>query len=177
MRSRTAIRLAASLLLLTGVLSAWADSEPEDALKSVVVLNFLRYSKWPDGNGPLRVGVVGRASLLPPFRELLEGKSVNGRMVHVLEVNGAADPRCCHVLYIATENVARMRKLLAGTRGAHVLTIGESDRFLENGGAVNLMLVDGHIGFEVSLDALEEAGIQISSRLLHLGQVRGKSTG
>ena len=171
-------RLAASLLLLTGALSASAaDSEPEDALKSVVVLNFLRYSTWPDGNGPLRVGVVGRASLLPPFRELLEGKSVNGRAIHVIEVNGAADPRCCHVLYIATDNVTRMRKSLAGTRAAHVLTIGESDRFLDNGGAVNLMLVDGHMSFEVSLDALEGAAIRISSRLLHLGQVRGKSTG
>ena len=91
----------------------------------------------------------------------------------MVEIKGVPDPRCCQVLYIATDNAARIRQSLAGTRAAHVLTIGETDRFLQYGGAVSLILVDGHISFEVSLDVLEASGIQISSRLLHLGQVGG----
>ena len=57
---------------------------------------------------------------------------------------------------------------------SHTLTIGESDRFLEYGGAVNLFFVDGHIGFEVSLAALDRAGVSISSTLLRYGQVKAR---
>jgi len=169
-------RLIACLVLVSGVLAASpADSEPEDALKSVVVLNFLRYTAWRESMGPLTVGIVGRSSVLAPFRQLLQGKSVNGRVLHVVEIKGTPpDPRCCQVLYVATDNAARIRQVLSGARGAHILTIGETDKFLDYGGAVNLMLVDGHIGFEVNLEALEGCGVEISSRLLHLGQIRGK---
>lgn len=172
------IRLAAGILLLASAACALPpDGDPEDSLKAVVVLNFLRYSTWPETSGPLTIGVMGRSPVVPPFRQLLEGKSVGGRVIHVVEIKGIPDPHCCQVLYIATDNAARIRQAVGVTPAAHVLTIGESDRFLENGGAVSLMLIDGHIGFEVSLEALEAAGIQVSSRLLRLGQVRGRTSG
>jgi hypothetical protein len=176
LRVRTRIRLTAGLLLLllTGRLAYASDTEPEDALKAVVVLNFLRYSTWPDATGPITVGMVGRSSALAPFRQVLEGKSVNGRIIHLVEIKGVPEPRCCQVLYVASDQAARIRQSLAGARSAHILTIGENDKFLECGGAVNLFLVDGHISFEVNLEVLEGSGIEISSRLLHLGQIKGK---
>ena len=89
MRIYTRTRLIAGLLLplLAGGLAYASDTEPEDALKAVVVLNFLRYSTWPDSSGPIAVGVVGRSSVLAPFRQVLEGKSVNGRAIHVVEID------------------------------------------------------------------------------------------
>ena len=80
----------------------------------------------------------------------------------------------CQVLYVATDNNTQVRQALAGLRAAHVLTIGEANRFLEYGGAVNLMLVDGHMSFEVSLEALDRAGVSVSSALLRYGQVKAR---
>ena len=66
----------------------------------------------------------------------------------------------------------QVRQTLAGARAAHALTIGETGRFLEDGGAVNLLFVDGHMSFEVSVEALDRAGVSISSTLLRYGQVK-----
>jgi prepilin-type processing-associated H-X9-DG protein len=52
--------------------------------------------------------------------------------------------------------------------------VGETDRFLDYGGAVNLLLVDGHMGFEVNLEAVKRCGVEISSTLLRFGQIRRK---
>lgn len=159
--------------------SAGIDAEAEDELKSVVVKNFLRYSTWPEtapSNGPITVGILGRTSFAQVLHGLLDNKSVNGRMVQVIELKSSSDPRRCHLVYVATDKNTEIKQTLQSVRSTHTLTIGEADKFLEYGGAVNLLLIDGHMGFEVSLEALDRAGIEISSKLLRLGQIRRRRT-
>jgi uncharacterized protein DUF4154 len=163
------------------LLAAWAPgglaaSDPEDELKSAVVLSFLRYSEWPaaSARGPIVVGVVGRSSLTPVLQKVLEERQVNNRPIRVKELIPPFDPNCCQLIYVAMGKPAEVRQAIAGLRGGQVLTLGENDRFLESGGMVNLMIVDGHMSFEVSLEAVDRAGVQISSRLLRLGIIRGK---
>jgi YfiR/HmsC-like len=168
--------LAAPLLAILSVPAATA-SEPEDELKSAIVLSFLRYSDWPEpapAGQPLTVGVIGRPSLLPVLRRVLEGKLVNNRPVRILAVKDLSDPHCCQVIYLATGKSDEIQQTLASARLAHSLTIGEAGRFLEYGGAVNLILVDGRMTFEVNLDALGRSGVAISSKLLRYGQVKGR---
>ena len=138
-------------------------------------LNFIRYSTWnapvPD---PLVVGVNGRAGFFDTLRSTLESRPINGHNLRVIEVRNPADAQSCQLLYLATTRVAQIQPFLSSPVVAHALTIGESDRFLDLGGAVNFYLMDGHIAFEASLDALNKAGVLVSSNLLRLGQVRGR---
>jgi hypothetical protein len=56
-----------------------------------------------------------------------------------------------------------------------VLTIGEIDQFLEQGGVINFVKKEGRIRLEISLDAARLANLQISSKLLNVADaVRGK---
>ncbi len=151
------------------------DAEAEDELKSVIVKNFLRYSTWPDvpsPTAPVTVGVFGRASFAQALHAVLDGKPVNGRPVQVVELKSSADLHHCQLIYFATDRDADIRQAIQTIKAAHTLTIGEHERFLAYGGAVGLLQVDGHMGFEVSLAALDRAGIEISSKLLRLGQVK-----
>jgi hypothetical protein len=153
------------------------SSEPEDELKSAIVLSFLRYSEWPRSaaaDTSLTVAVIGRPSLTLVLHRVLDGKVVNNRTVRVLATKSAAEQPGCQVLYVAGDRSADVRQALADARSTHALTIGESDRFLDYGGAVNLLLVDGHMSFEVNLQALAATGIEISSKLLRYGQIKGR---
>jgi len=168
---------ALSLVAIASSSLPAAPQDPEDEVKSVAVLNFLRYSTWPATNtGPLTVGVLGRAGFLQTLRARLESKPVNGRPVRVTELKTAADAESCQVVYLATARAAEIKPILASALAAHALTIGESGRFLDYGGAINLFLVDGHIGFEASLDAIGRAGVTVSSNLLRIGQVRDRAS-
>jgi hypothetical protein len=169
------------MLVLASVASRpvlpFSSVTPEDELKSAIILTFLRYSEWPGRAGPdlpLTVGVLGRPGLVPVLRRTLEGKPVNNRTVRVIELKSLSDPQCCQVVYLATDKAAEIQQALNSARSSRILTIGEADRFLEYGGAVNLMVVDGHMAFEVNLNALEQSGVSISSKLLRYGQVRGR---
>jgi len=150
---------------------------PEDELKSALILTLLRYSEWPGRAAPdqaLTVGVLGRPGMASILRRTLEGKPINNRTIRVMALNSLSDPQCCQVIYLATDKTAEIRQALASALLSPILTIGEADRFLEYGGAVNLMFEDGHMAFEVNWSALEQSGVSISSKLLRYGQIRGR---
>ena len=182
MRSGSHFGHVAAVLSLLAIFSIAlrGGAEAEDELKSATLLAFVQNAHWADqlaADTPLSVGVVGRASFVHCAQTRIEGKSVNGRPLRVLAINGPVDSGCCQVVYFATDKPAEIKPVLQSFSSAHVLTIGETDGFLEEGGAVNLFLMDGHMAFEVSLQTLGRAGIEISSKLLRFGQIRGLSKG
>src|ERR1035438_10008354 len=111
-------RNAAAVLLLAILPGLHASAtEPEDEVKSVAVLNFLRYSTWPaPAAATLTVGVLGRHGFLDTLRTALESKLVNGRTVRVIEVKNAADAAACQVVYLATERSSEITPIVAGGR-------------------------------------------------------------
>ena len=162
------------IALLAGFAFAVGAAEPEDELRSATVLTFIRHAEWLQGaaDGPITIGVMGRPSMIRTLRRTLDGKIANNRAIRVVDAKAPAELNSCQVLYVATDNNNEVRQALAGLRASHALTIGEAGRFLEYGGAVNLMIVDGHMSFEVSLEALDHAGVSVSSTLLRYGQVK-----
>lgn len=160
------------LVLLSLAAGDWlAATEPEDELKSATVLAFVRHAEWREAaTGPINIAVLGKPATVSTLRRTLEGKTANNRIVHVVEAR-QPDLGDIQVLYLASNDNKEVRRALAAAQTSHALTIGESDRFLEYGGAVNLMILDGRMSFDVSREALERAGITISSTLLRYGQV------
>lgn len=163
-------------IALIGLLAGFAAqaADPEDELKAATVLTFVRHTVWLQGDpaGPITIGVTGRPSMIRTLRRTLDGKTANSRAIRIVDAAAPAELNSCQVLYVATDDNRQVRQTLAGARAAHALTMGESGRFLEEGGAVNLAFVDGHMSFEVSVEALDRAGVSISSTLLRYGQVK-----
>ena len=173
------------LVVITGVLAVLtpttrAAGDPEDELKAAIVLSFLRYGEWRPAaapNAPLTVGVVGRAAFAEVLRHSLEGKQVGDRPIQIVKLKSPSEERNCQIVFFAEQKGLDTKSALQGALAAHVLTIGETRDFLDWGGAVDLFLLDGHITFEVSLEALERCGTTISSRLLRFGQIRAVKKG
>jgi hypothetical protein len=178
MRSITPFRIAGCLALL-GILAApcLAASDPEDELKAAIVLSFIRYAEWTQplsATTPISVGVIGRPAFAQTLRQTLEGKSAGQRAIKIVELKTAADPHCCQIIYFATGRSSDVKPALPAMQAAHVLTISDTNEFLEWGGDINLVVIDGRMSFEVNLEALERSGVTISSRLLRFGQIRSR---
>jgi hypothetical protein len=170
------LAVALALLLALPAPAVSSATEPEDELKAATVLTFLRYTQWAQTNatGPITIGVLGRPAMAATLRRMLEGKSVNNRTIQVLDARAGTELAACSVAYLATENATELRQALAHLRTSHALVMGEAKRFLDEGGAVNLMIVEGHMSFEVSMEALDRAGVSVSSKLLRYGQVKAR---
>ena len=139
MKSRFHVGHLAAALSLVAVFSfaLRGGAEAEDELKSATLLAFVQNAHWLGqlaADTPLSVGVVGRSAFIRCLQTRIEGKSVSGHPLRVLAINGPVDPGCCQVIYFATDKPAEIKPVLQSFSSAHVLTIGETDGFLEEGG-------------------------------------------
>jgi len=159
-----------------------ADEAPfsEYQVKSAWLLNFARFVEWPPSNfpnakTPFVVGVVGRGPLGKELDQAFAGKTVKGRAFEVRRLTSDSDLRGCHILFFISSEKRRLRDYLEKLSGYPVLTVGESDEFLDQGGIINFLLKDKSVRFEINLKAAQAAGLKLDANLLKVAvAVRGK---
>ncbi|HEV7519055.1 MAG TPA: YfiR family protein [Thermoanaerobaculia bacterium] len=157
--------------------AAAAPRSPEYTLKAAFLFNFTKFVDWPadafaDEKSPLTLCLLGGGD---PFEgsldELVANETVNGRPIAVRRKTRGVDLRTCHILFVDRTERERQPEILASLRGSAVLTVGETDRFLADGGLVNFFLEANRVRFEVNLPAVERTPLKISSKLLRLARL------
>lgn len=152
----------------------------EYQVKALFLLNFTKYVDWPaasfaDANTPITIDLVAGAKFGEVVKLAAEGKTVLGRRVVVELIEKGKNPQSCHVLFISGSEKRLLSDLLKKTKGLSVLTVGEDDQFLEQGGVIQFVKKAERIRLEINLDAAREAKLQISSKLLNVADaVRGR---
>ncbi len=158
--------------------AAVSHAEPpaiEYKVKAAYLFNFTRYVSWPheafaDQASPLDICVLGH----DPFGALLDrtvaDRSSQGRAVRVRRAPAVGETHGCHVVFISWAETSRQQKLLSALRSRPVLTVGETPGFLEQGGLIRLMVVEGTVRFEVNAAGARRSLLRISARLLELAQ-------
>jgi hypothetical protein len=164
-----------------GTAAALAQASlPEAQIKAAFLINFPRYVDWPaeafaETNSPIVVAVLGESEVTAELRKIIEGRTVNGREIVLKRLADGEESAGYHILFVAAAEQKRLPNLLAKLKADGVLTVGESDGFLERGGIINLARRDQRIALEVNLTAADQARIRISSKLLHVARVvKGK---
>ncbi len=171
-----AIGLAA---LLTGALkaetpfvqaAALQDGVTEPDLKAAFLLNFARYTEWPDAvfaehPTEFRVGVLGPESALEPLQRALKDKKIGGRTPKILRGATPKDLKSCAMVYITESEKDQTQELLREFRGKPMLTVGETEGFGEIGGILGFYKEDNRIKFGINPDALVRAGLK-ATRLI-----------
>jgi hypothetical protein len=152
------------------------ETTAEYNLKAVVLFNFTKFVDWPadafpDERSPLQLCILGQGLIAPALDDVVVNETWNGRPIAVRRLARGADPRACHILFFERSERERQAEILAGLRGTSVLSVGETDRFLADGGLIRFFLEAGRVRFEVNLPAVEKTPIKISSKLLRLARL------
>jgi len=176
------VHRAAVLALILAAASAGAQTSPISAheyqVKAAYLYNFVRFVEWPTHNGdpkaPIVIVVFGRDPFGPALDQAVWGKKVNGRPLKVRRISLFRDVLPAHLVFLSAQERRRAPELIKAVEGAGVLTVGEADEFLEQGGAVRFATEDNRVRFVINLEAVRSAGLSISSRLLSLARVERK---
>ena len=157
-----------------------APAFTEYQVKALFLMNFTKYVEWPDGtlpptDAPFTIGVLGTKNISDDLRKVAEGKTVGGRRIVMVQIEGQDDWTKCQVLFIASSEKKRLPEILAQAKNLPILTVGETEQFTQQGGIINFTKREGKVRLEVDLKAARQAKLQISSRLLSVADVvRGK---
>ncbi len=159
---------------------AQATSASEYDIKAVFLYQFTRYLQWPEGIEPeaFTIVVLGESPIIEPLQEIAKKKTVGSKAIVVrqcAEIEEIGRPR---ILFYAKSAVPKIARVLEKTRGTDILIVGEAEGLGSRGVAINFVLQEGTVKFEMNEKTLNEARIRTSSQLLKLAiLVDGEGTG
>lgn len=185
----------AVLLALSSVTSAPADSasDREYQIKAAFLYKFFGFIDWPqeiaDSNEPVTIGVLGTS----PFGKALEryngkvigkGKITIRRFKGLAALRGEAEDaaekdaplqhpelaalRKCRILFICRSEREELKNILEWVRECPVLTVGDTEGFVESGIIMNFVIREKKVRFEVNLVSAQKARLKIRAKLLRL---------
>lgn len=179
----TARRLLGCLLVLIGLhAGAWAQAErvaEEHQVKAAYLYKFLGFIEWPpqafvSAESPFVIGVVGADELADELARVVASRQVNGRAAVARKLRPGEPPTGVHLLFIGRDAAPRAASLLAQARDKSMLTVTETEEAFEAGSAINFVVIDNKVRFDVAPRSAEASSLKISSRLLGVARrVRG----
>jgi YfiR/HmsC-like len=181
--SLAALMTMGLLLFLTLGLPTSIGAEttmPENQVKALFLLNFAKYVEWPaeafaDEKSAIIIGAVSSEAFEENLKKAVEGRTINGRPVVACQIVDEKDLSKCQILFIAGSDRKHTTALLGKVKALPILTVGEADQFLEEGGIINFVKKEGKVRLEIDLNAARAARLQLSSKLLSVADsVKGK---
>ncbi len=154
--------------------SAETKKAPEYLVKAVYLFKFLSFVQWPDNGqsttmqeGNITIGILGDDPLSDHFQPI-EGhviKSINKKVAikHLGPYRDGMDLKQCQLLFICSSEEKKFKRIINRTKGTAILTVADTKGFLELGGMVNLVNINGHIRWEIDLSSIRQAGLNVSS--------------
>lgn len=178
---RPGLRRNACGVLLFGfglALAAQPSAVPADQpsleyrIKAAFLLRFPKFIGWPEPDpqavdAPFTICVLGDDAVGSALAQMAEGETVNGRKL-VVERGRREAAGGCQMIYIGKSEKGVGELVTPARRG--VLTVGEGELFVREGGMIAFVLENRRVRFIVNLPATRNALLTVSSRLLSVAK-------
>jgi len=143
----------------------------EYRVKAAFLLNFTKFVEWPAAELPesdsFTICILGEDPFGSVLDQMTEGETVNGRKLAILRIR-ANSPKACQVVFFSKPEKGYAQILSGFNRG--VLTVGEGDTFLHDGGIIAFVIENRRVRFDIDQSAAATAGLRISSKLLSVAR-------
>ncbi len=184
LRSVATLTLIVASLAIPQFAAQPAEDPLEYKVKAAFLLNFTKFIDWPEDAftepaAPIALCIMGDAPLRASLNQLVVGEVVKGRRIAVRTLSEPPASKYCQVLFFTSlqkdsrplsgvlpEKLPAM--LNATAQG--VLTVGEGEGFIRDGGMIAFVIDDNRVRFEINQAAAESAGLKLSSKLLSVAK-------
>jgi len=156
---------------------AAAERPSAEQVEAAYLFNFGRFVRWPEAasQGPMVVCVAGQEAVQELLERMVAGEQIEGRPLEVKRLDSTEEAGSCSIVFLGGGDRDWLDTYLGAAAGKPVLTVGESQDFLERGGIIQFVLTGDHVRFSVNLNAAKRSSLQLSSELLKVAvSVTGK---
>jgi YfiR/HmsC-like len=145
----------------------------DDLVKAGYIYNFLKYVEWPGEKdmahqSNIDICVLGDSPISNTSVVFKSASTDKLRLTLMEEPDWHNVARHCHVLVIGDSEAGRLPELLTVLRTQPVLTISEIDHFIELGGMIEFLTIDGRVKILVNTKPIRVSGLRIDSQLLEV---------
>lgn len=143
----------------------------ENRIKAAFIYHFCNYVHWPesafeDNDSPLVLGVAGPQPVTNAIRSAVGGRLAHGRAINVQRIENSDTLDGIHLLFIDDSEDANSQSLTARAKHNAVLVVTESETGLDIGSAINFVIEDDRVRFDIAPDIVRQHQLVVSAQLL-----------
>jgi hypothetical protein len=149
----------------------------EYTIKAAFLYHFLTYIDWPEGTfvdskQPFVIGVYQTDPFGAVLDKIAATKNVEGRPIEIRRLQSTDKLLECHIVFMAgTVEAAVQQNVLGLLANSHVLCVGETEDFVELGGAAQFFVEGNKVRFAFNTDVVDRSNLKVSSKLLSLAKI------
>ena len=153
----------------------------EYRVKAAFLYHFAQMVEWPGDAGgdekkPITLCTIGKDPFGGDLEVTLQGKMIGTRPLAIRHLKDPVEAPACQLVFVPGDR-KQVAQALAALRDSSVLTVGEGEDFLKQGGMIGFTMDGDKVRFVVNVDAASRARLKISARLLMLAKtVMGKQS-
>lgn len=160
------ILLITSLLIITFFNQVNGQTQIARA-QAMFIYNFSRLIEWPANykTGPFIIGILGSSTLQEQLQVYTSGKRVGSQPISVKTFSSPGNISACHILFVPFNSTKLMPDIVSNIQGKSTLIISEKNGAIDDGSAINFVVVGDKLKFELKPGNASKYNIKISSKL------------
>jgi uncharacterized protein DUF4154 len=139
----------------------------EAKYKSVFIYNFTKHFEWPVSyrTGNFVIGVLGNPVIISELENVTSGKKAGSQLIAVEKYKDISEIGKCHILFLPSNKSKDIAAVIQKIGTNPTLLVSEKDGLAKSGSAINFIIKDGKIKFELNKNTVTKQGLKISSYL------------
>jgi hypothetical protein len=159
-------KIITTLIALFMVSAAYMQTTIPKA-QTLFIYNFSRLIEWPANyrTGNFIIGILGSSEVANELEVYTKGKKVGTQTIEIVRYKAPAEIQSCHILFVPFSRTKQISEVLAGMSGKSTLIITEKNGGLDEGAAINFIILEDKMRFELKAENANKFGIRFSSKL------------
>lgn len=174
LNKRRYIFLSLTVLILSSFLIRKRGQVDEYIAKAAFIFNFTKFVEWEKPEAKTAptfvIGVLGDSPIQKHLINLAANKTISNKKIEVLKCDIKNPGECrCQILFVPESiTTTEFKSFISEVKGNSILIVSERQGFLDQGSAINFLVIENRIKFEISIQSLNKSHIKASSQLLKL---------
>lgn len=144
------------------------------AAQSVFIYNFTRLIEWPADykSGDFTIGVIGSGEVFNELKNYTTSKMVGVQPIKVVRFNSTAEISKCHILFVGYGKTKELAEMLSKLGGGSTLIVSENKAAIDKGSAINFVIIEDKLKFELKTSNASSVGLKIHSNLENMASAK-----
>jgi len=144
-------------------------TKAHNKIKGIYMYQFAKLINWPKEyrSGDFVIGVYGDEELYQQMHSAYTDKLIGNQKIKVNRYISSAEISNCHLLYLSDNKSESLIKIKKKNKTKTII-VGQQEGLLDKGAAINFVIKDSRIKFEINKTSVDKQGLIFGQTLIKL---------
>lgn len=135
--------------------------------QAMFIYNFARLIAWPAEyqSGNFVIGILGTSNLESELENYCSSKKIGFQSITVKKFKDPEEITKCHIIFVTYGKSGKLSEVVSKVSQNSTLIVTEKRGVISEGSAINFIIGEDKLKFEMKVENASKYGLKISSRL------------